>query len=147
MTPDSRFDRFLRGDVTAITEEEKAGYLLFKNLGCVACHQGTGVGGNMFQKFGVMGDYFADRGQQSASDLGRFNVTGRQEDRHQFKVPGLRNVARTGPYFHDGSARTLEDAVAVMAKYQLGRALSRSDLAHLVKFLRTLTGEHDGKPL
>ncbi len=147
MTPNSRFDRFLRGELASITEEEKAGYALFKTLGCVACHQGAAVGGNMFQKFGVMGDYFADRGHQTAADLGRFNVTGRDEDRHTFKVPSLRNVARTAPYFHDGSAQTLEEAVAVMARYQLGRTLSRSDVELLVKFLNTLTGEYNGQPL
>lgn len=146
-TPNSRFDRFLRGEVTAITEEEKAGYVLFKTLGCAACHQGAAVGGNMFQKFGVMGDYFADRGHQTAADLGRFNVTGRDADRHTFKVPSLRNVARTAPYFHDGSAQTLEEAVAVMARYQLGRTLSQSDMDRLVKFLNTLTGEYNGRPL
>jgi cytochrome c peroxidase len=146
-TPNSRFDRFLRGEATSITEEEKAGYALFKTLGCVACHQGAAIGGNMFQKFGVMGDYFADRGHQTSADLGRFNVTGRDEDRHTFKVPSLRNVARTAPYFHDGSARTLEEAVAVMAKYQLGRTLSRSDVELLVKFLNALTGEYNGRPL
>jgi cytochrome c peroxidase len=146
-TPNSRFDRFLSGAATSITEEEKAGYALFKTLGCVACHQGAAIGGNMFQKFGVMGDYFADRGHQTAADLGRFNVTGRDEDRHTFKVPSLRNVARTAPYFHDGSAKTLEEAVAVMGRYQLGRTLSRSDVALLVKFLNTLTGEYNGRPL
>jgi cytochrome c peroxidase len=147
ITPNSRFDKFLRGDHAAITEEEKEGYLLFKSLGCVACHQGVSVGGNMFQTFGVMADYFADRGGLTSADLGRFNVTGQEQDRYRFKVPSLRNVERTAPYFHDGSAATLEQAVTVMARYQLGRALSAADVGRIVQFLRTLTGEYGGRSL
>lgn len=144
ITPNSRFDKFLRGDRTAITETEKAGYLLFKDLGCVACHQGRNVGGNMFQTFGVMADYFADRGGETPADQGRFNVTRREDDRHKFKVPSLRNIDRTAPYFHDGSAKTLEQAVSVMAKYQLGRTLSAAEVNLIVTFLHTLTGEYNG---
>lgn len=147
ITPDSPFDKFLRGDPTALTEEEKAGYRLFKEYGCVACHQGVSVGGNMFQKFGVMADYFADRRRQTKADVGRYNVTGQEQDRNKFKVPSLRNVARTAPYFHDGSAETLEDAVRIMAKYQLGRPLSAREVELIVKFLKTLTGEYNGKPV
>lgn len=146
-TPNSRFDKYLRGDDQAITEDEKEGYKKFKTYGCITCHQGVNVGGNMFQPLGIMGDYFADRGNITESDLGRFNVTGNEEDKHVFKVPGLRNIALTAPYFHDGSAPTLEAAVATMAKYQLGRELPPQDLEQIVLFLKTLTGEYNGKPL
>jgi cytochrome c peroxidase len=140
-TPNSRFDNYLRGNDRALTDEEKASYAKFKQYGCVACHQGVNVGGNMFQKFGVMANYFARREQLSRADLGRFAVTGDPADKHVFKVPGLRNVALTAPYFHDGSAKTLEQAVDVMFKFQLGRTGSREDKAAIVKFLNTLTGE------
>jgi cytochrome c peroxidase len=146
-TPNSRFDRFLRGDGDALSNEEKEGYRLFKSYGCASCHQGVSAGGNIFQKFGVMGDYFADRGEVSKADMGRFNVTGDEADRHVFKVPSLRNVALTPPYFHDGSAARLEDAVVVMGRYQLGRRLSPDEVDRIVKFLRTLTGEYRGKSL
>lgn len=140
ITVNSRFDRYLRGDAAAITDAEKNGYAKFKQYGCVACHQGVNVGGNMFQKFGVMGDYFARRGNLTDADLGRYLVTGEDSDRHVFKVPSLRNVALTAPYFHDGSAPTLEDAVEVMFRYQLGRVASKEDKAAIVLFLNTLTG-------
>jgi cytochrome c peroxidase len=144
ITPNARFDRYLRGEDTAITAAEKSGWRKFKAYGCVSCHQGMNVGGNMFQRMGVMGDYFADRGKVTAADLGRFNVTGDEMDRHTFKVPSLRNVAITAPYFHDGSAQTLDQAVTVMARYQLGRELPPQDREELVAFLRTLTGELPG---
>jgi cytochrome c peroxidase len=140
VTP-SRFDRYLNGERDAITADEVAGYVKFKSYGCVACHQGVNVGGNMFQKFGVMGDYFRDRGSETPADAGRFAVTKRESDRHVFKVPSLRNVALTAPYFHDASAPTLEAAVEVMFRYQLGRTAPAEDKAAIVKFLRTLTGE------
>lgn len=146
ITPNARFDRYLRGDKAALSSKELEGYRRFVNHGCVSCHQGVAVGGNMFQRFGVMGDYFKGR-PASKADLGRFNVTGLEEDRHVFKVPGLRNVAVTYPYFHDGSARTLSDAVRVMGKYQLGKALSEEDVSLIVAFLHTLTGEWDGQVL
>lgn len=141
ITPNSRFDRYLRGDKAAISAQEKSGYLKFKHYGCIACHQGINVGGNMFQKFGVMGDYFAARGHASEADLGRFLVTREDADKNVFKVPGLRNVALTAPYFHDGSAKTLDDAVDVMFRYQLGRAASPEDKAEIIQFLNTLTGD------
>lgn len=140
LTP-SRFDRYLTGDDAALTAAEREGYALFKNLGCAACHQGVGVGGNMFQRFGVLGDYFADRGNPTDADLGRFAVTGREEDRHVFKVPSLRNVALTAPYFHDGSVATLDEAIRVMARYQLGRDLADEEVAGIAGFLGSLTGE------
>lgn len=146
VTPNSRFDRFLLGDPNAFNAQEHTGYQRFLALGCASCHQGVGVGGNMFQRFGIMANYFDGRPANPA-DHGRFNVTGKEEDRHVFKVPGLRNVALTAPYFHDGSALTLDDAVTVMGRYQLGRELSQEDIQALVAFLHTLTGEWRGKPL
>jgi cytochrome c peroxidase len=105
------------------------------------------VGGNMYQKLGVMAPYFSDRGNVSKVDYGRYNVTGDPQDMYMFKVPSLRNVALTAPYFHDGKAATLQDAVRLMAKYQLGRQLSDEEIDLIVEFLKTLTGELDGKPL
>lgn len=147
VTPDAPFDRYLAGDPEALTPEEVEGYRLFRTYGCVSCHQGQGVGGNMYQKFGLMGDYYADRGESTEADLGRFNVTGREEDRHVFKVPSLRNVAVTAPYFHDGRVPTLLMAVHLMARYQLGRSLPPADARKIVAFLHTLTGEYRGRPL
>lgn len=145
-TPNSRFDQFLRGNSTALSTQEKAGYQFFKDYGCASCHQGAGIGGNMYQRFGIMEDYYRDKPVKPA-DLGRFNVTQLPQDRHVFKVPGLRNVAVTAPYFHDASAKTLEEAVQVMGRYQLGRDLARNEVATISAFLRALTGEWQGKPL
>jgi len=141
ITPNSRFDKYLNGDRNAISDEEKEGYAKFKRYGCVSCHQGINVGGNMFQRFGVMGDYLANRGNLTEADLGRYLVTGEEDDKNVFKVPTLRNIALTAPYFHDGTAKTLDDAVDVMFKYQLGRSASKEDKAKIVKFLNTLTGD------
>jgi cytochrome c peroxidase len=140
VTLNSRFDRYLRGEKQILTGLEIEGYRRFRELGCISCHQGALVGGNMYQKFGVLGDYFAGR-PTTPDDLGRYTVTQREEDRHVFKVPGLRNVALTAPYFHDGSAETLAQAVVVMARYQLGRELSARDVETIVAFLNTLSGE------
>lgn len=145
VTPNAPFDRYLRGDANAISERAKRGYGLFKAYGCVSCHQGMGVGGNMVQRVGIMRDYFADRGKVTPPDWGRFNVTHLEKDRFVFRVPSLRNVELTAPYFHDGSAETLEAAVTTMARYQLGRELEPDDVALLADFLRTLTGEYRGK--
>jgi cytochrome c peroxidase len=142
VTWDSPFDWYLRGDPHAISADAEAGFELFTRFGCVSCHQGRNVGGNLFQRFGVMGDYFGIHGTTPA-DYGRYNVTGREEDRYKFKVPSLRNVAGTAPYFHDGSAATLEDAVRVMVEYQLGRLVTSEQIAQLVAFLETLSGEVD----
>jgi cytochrome c peroxidase len=146
ITP-SRFDRYLQGDKTAITNKELQGYNKFKSYGCVACHQGVNVGGNMFQKFGVMGDYFKTSPNPSDADLGRYNVTGRKADMHVFKVPSLRNIALTAPYFHNGSVKTLPEAVDVMFKYQLGRPAPEEDKALIVTFLKSLNGEAMEKSL
>lgn len=147
LTPNSRFDKFLRGDRAAISVQEKHGYELFQSYGCATCHQGVNLGGNMFEKMGLMGDYFADRGHLTLADNGRFNLNHNPDSMHEFRVPSLRNVALTAPYFHDGNAKTLEDAIAVMAKYQLGRPMPKADLEAIAAFLRTLTGEFEGKPL
>jgi cytochrome c peroxidase len=141
ITPDAPFDRFLRGDQQALSAEARKGWELFRNLGCIACHQGINVGGNMYANLGVMGDFFVDRRQpDKKSDLGRYNVTGREEDRHLFKVPSLRNVERTAPYFHDGSIPTLEKAVDTMARYQLGVRLDAAQRKALLAFLGSLNG-------
>ncbi len=159
ITPNSRFDQFLRGDNkalkpkeqegyrgtnTALTVDEQEGYRLFKKYGCVSCHQGVNVGGNLFQKFGVINNYFVDRGKITPADSGHYNVTGSENDRFVFRVPSLRNVAITPPYFHDGTAQTLDQAIAVMAKYQLGHSLPEKDVQQIVLFLKTLTGEPPG---
>ena len=147
VTPDGRFDRYLRGERNAITEEEKRGYELFKAYGCIACHQGMNVGGNLFQKFGIFQDPFAQRAAITEADLGRFALTGEEADRHVFRVPSLRNVAVTAPYFHDGSTVSLSEAVEIMARSQLGRDLPVQDINAIVAFLGTLTGEYEGRPL
>lgn len=143
ITPNSKFDKYLAGDAKALTEKEILGYNRFKSLGCVACHQGQNVGGNMFQTMGIMGDYFKDRKNMplSEQDLGRFNVTKREQDKYVFRVPSLRNVELTSPYFHDGYAKTLNEAVLIMGRYQLGQTLSKEDADAIVAFLKTLTGE------
>ena len=140
-TPNSRFDRWLKGDEGAIGAVEKRGYALFKRYGCVSCHQGANVGGNMFQVFGVRNEYFKKRGGITKADLGRFNVTGHPADRHAFKVPSLRMAAHTAPYLHDGSAATLRDAVDAMFEFQLGWHVPDADKEAIVAFIRTLAGE------
>ena len=141
ITPNSPFDKYFLGDETAINDEAIEGYHLFKEYGCVSCHQGMNIGGNMFQRLGVMDDYFKDRGNLTKEDYGRFNVTGRESDKYKFKVPSLRNVALTAPYFHDGTAVTLNDAVKVMTRYQLGKPVNEKHVQFLVAFLESLTGE------
>jgi len=142
ITVDSRFDQYLRGDESAINDEEKKGYALFKEFGCVACHQGENVGGNLFQTLGIMDDYFATYKEIKKHDYGRFNVTGDIMDKHKFKVPSLRLVTLTAPYFHDAKITKLEDAVRTMGKYQLGMIISDADIASIIAFLETLPGKH-----
>jgi cytochrome c peroxidase len=133
VTP-SRWDAFLAGDTAALTPDEKRGLNTFATLGCTACHRGTYVGGERFEKVGLV-EPWPDQG-----DLGRYAVTHRRGDRHVFKVPSLRNIARTGPYFHDGQVATLEEAVRRMARYQLGRELSEREVISVVTWLTSLTG-------
>lgn len=147
VTPNARIDRYLRGERDALTTEELHGYRLFKSYGCAACHQGINVGGNLFQKFGVFQDPGTSSAPGQAPDLGRFGVTGNERDRGVFRVPSLRNVALTAPYFHDGRAPTLEVAVEIMGRVQLGRPLAAEEVRAIVQFLGTLTGEYQGKPL
>ena len=138
----SKFDHYLNGEEDALTAEQKAGYVLFKKYGCSSCHQGVNVGGNMFQRFGVMRDYFSDKENLSQIDMGRYNATGLEADRHVFKVPSLRNVALTAPYLHDRSSPTLEKTVEIMGKYQLGRPVPDEDVRLIVEFLKSLTNEN-----
>ena len=147
ITPNAPFDQYLMGNQSALSATEKQGYILFKAYGCVSCHQGMNIGGNMFQQFGVIGNYFEDRGNIQQADLGRFNLTQDDADRHVFRVPSLRNVAVTPPYLHDGTAGTLEEVVRIMVKYQLGRPIPSEHMDAIVQFLRTLTGEYEGVSL
>lgn len=141
LTPDAPFDRYLEGEAGALSPLARQGWDRFRELGCIACHQGINVGGNMYANLGVMGDFFAERGKPLVkADLGRYNVSGREQDRHVFKVPSLRNVALTAPYFHDGSIATLDEAVETMARYQLGIRLPIGDRQALVAFLESLSG-------
>ena len=136
VTPNSRFDQWLKGDKKAIADVELKGYQLFKSSGCVACHNGPAVGGTMFMKMGVVEEYKTNHPAE-----GRSAVTGNAIDRFTFKVPTLRNVELTYPYFHDGAARTLTEAVDIMGRLQLGRVYSKEENAQIVAFLKTLTGE------
>ena len=136
VTPNSRFDKYLKGNKKAITKDELAGYQLFKDAGCVACHNGPAVGGNSFQKMGLVEAYKA-----SSPAEGRSAVTGKDADRFNFKVPTLRNVEMTYPYFHDGAANTLPEAVDTMARIQLGKKFTADENAKIVAFLKTLTGD------
>ena len=136
VTPNSRFDQWLNGRKSALSKDELAGYKLFKDSGCTACHNGPAVGGNSFQKMGVVAPYTA-----SSPAEGRVAVTGKDADRFSFKVPTLRNVELTYPYFHDGEAVTLTQAVDTMGKLQLGRTFTAVENAQIVAFLKTLTGE------
>ena len=137
----------MRGNNDAITEKEKQGYKLFKELGCVSCHQGINVGGNLFQKLGIFYNYFASRGDIQHADYGRMNITEKQSDMHVFKVPSLRNIEVTAPYLHDGSAETLKDVVVIMGRTQLGREIKPTEVDLIVEFLKTLTGEYQNKSL
>jgi cytochrome c peroxidase len=143
VTPNSPFDQWLMGNDDALGDIELQGYRLFKDYGCISCHQGINVGGNLYAYMGAMGDYFADRSKAvTKEDLGRYNVTGKMGDQHFFKVPSLRLVALTPPYFHDASTSSLHQAVLIMGRYQLGREIPDSDIDAIVAFLNSLVGEH-----
>lgn len=144
ITPNSRFDQYLRGDADALSGDERRGYELFKSYGCAACHQGVNVGGNMFQRFGIFRN---QNRRHDDDDVGRFGVTGAERDRQVFRVPSLRNVAVTAPYYHDGRVQTLDTAVDLMATRQLGRPLHAEEIELIVQFLHTLTGEYQGQLL
>jgi cytochrome c peroxidase len=147
VTPNARFDRYLRGERQALTQSEQQGYTLFKSYGCVACHQGMNIGGNMYQKFGVFAEASGAEIPGAPVDLGRYAVTKAPRDREVFRVPSLRNVAATGPYFHDGRAEALEDAVRTMVRVQLGRTLTSEEIRLIIQFLHTLTGEYQGRTI
>ena len=136
MTPNSRFDQWLKGDDKAMNADELAGYKLFKDSGCVACHNGPAAGGTSFQRMGVFEPY-----QSTSPSAGRGGVTGVDAERFNFKVPTLRNVELTYPYFHDGEAATLEEAVDIMGRLQLGRKYEKAEIDQIVAFLKTLTGD------
>jgi cytochrome c peroxidase len=139
VTP-SPFDSYLKGDTRALSAAAREGLAEFLGVGCASCHDGMGVGGRMFQKFGIHGDYWTATGSKEV-DEGRYNVTNQPTDMYMFKVPVLRNVAMTPPYFHDGSVATLPEAVRVMAKVQSGKTLSDKQVDHIVRFLEALTGK------
>jgi cytochrome c peroxidase len=134
VTP-SRWDRYLAGDRSALTPHEVGGLQLFTDLGCITCHTGEFVGGSTFQKAGVVEEW------PNQGDQGRFEVTNQSTDKMIFKVPSLRNIEKTGPYFHDGSAKTLDQAVTMMGRYQLGETLSSEDVDAIVAWLGALTGD------
>jgi cytochrome c peroxidase len=147
VTGNSRFDQYLRGNQAALISDELEGYELFK-ANCASCHFGPALGGLSYEKMGVKRDYFIQRGTAlTDADNGRFNVTKQEKDRHFFKVPVLRNIDLTYPYFHDGSVISLADAVQIMGEVQLDKTFSPDEIAKLVAFLSTLTGEYQGKPL
>lgn len=139
VTP-SAFDRYLTGDTDALPPKARAGLKTFIYTGCIACHNGVLVGGGSYRKFGVVEDYWKATGSQTV-DNGRADVTKNPEDLYVFRVASLRNIARTSPYFHDGSVGTLPEAVKVMARVQLGVTLSDSETTEIVAFLESLTGE------
>ena len=148
ITPNSKFDKWLFGDDSAITAEELAGYELFKTYDCATCHVGPNLGGQSYELMGLRKHYFADRGLElTVEDNGRFKETQQERDRHRFKVPGLRNVEHTWPYYHDGTRHTLEEAVRDMAIYQSGVELTDAETAQITSFLKTLTGEYNGTPI
>ena len=145
ITPDSAFDKWLRGDDSAITAQELEGYELFKKYDCATCHAGPNLGGLSYELMGLRRHYFAERGLElTHEDNGRFKETGLERDRHRFKVPGLRNVEHTWPYYHDGTRETLEEAVRDMGLYQSGVELTEAEVAAITAFLNTLTGEYNG---
>ncbi len=134
ITPNAPFDKYLKGQDDAITPKQKEGYALFKSKGCITCHHGINVGGNLYNKFGIMEN-------AKSVQLGRYNVTKKERDKFYFKVPSLRNVALTAPYFHDGRTKNLASAVKIMARLQLGRQISEDEVEKIVAFLQALTGE------
>lgn len=148
ITPNSAFDKWLLGDDSAITAEELEGYELFKKYDCATCHVGPNLGGLSYELMGLRRHYFADRGLELTNeDNGRFKETQLERDRHRFKVPGLRNVEHTWPYYHDGTRETLEEAVSDMGLYQSGVELTEAEVQNITSFLKTLTGEYNGVPV
>lgn len=147
VTPGSDFDRFLLGDEAALSESAKAGYRHFRTRGCASCHVGETLGGQSYEVMSRYGDYFGTRGNPTDADLGRFGQTKEEKHRHAFKVPTLRNVALTHPYFHDGTVKTLEEATRLMGRHELGVELPAAEVEAMVAFLKSLTGTYRGKKL
>lgn len=152
VTPNSAFDRYLKGDKEAMNAEQVEGYELFKEYNCATCHAGVNMGGLTYELMGQRANYFEDRELTQKSGLtdgdnGRWAQTGVERDRYRFKTPTLRNVALTWPYYHDGSVATLDEAVSMMAKYQVGRTMKDAEVAKVVNYLNALTGEYNGKIL
>ena len=152
VTPNSPFDRYLKGDKQALTAEQVEGYALFKEYNCATCHTGVNMGGLSYELMGKRADYFKDREINAKSGLtdadnGRWAQTKVERDRYRFKTPTLRNVALTWPYYHDGSVPTLDKAIDMMARYQVGREMPAADVQKVQSFLQALTGELKGKPV
>ncbi len=148
LTPNCLFDHYLRGDKKALTDEQLQGYELFVEHECATCHTGVILGGLTFERMGLTRDYFKMRGGEiTDADLGRYNVTKKEYDRHKFKTPTLRNIALTPPYFHDGSAKTLDEAVRIMAEVETNNPLSEHEAKRIVAYLKTLTGYYQGRLL
>jgi len=135
LTTPSRWDAFLQGEENALTPEEKAGFVKFTQVGCMTCHRGVYVGGEMYSRLGIV------KAWPNKKDPGRYRVTHHERDRFIFKVPSLRNIAKTGPYLHDGSVSDLDEVVRIMAEYQLGKTLADDEVASIVTWLDSLTGE------
>jgi len=135
VTPNAKFDKFLRGEV-ALSKNEKEGYILFKKNGCITCHNGINIGGNSFQKMGTFMEYSEDSNYPDRS-----KITANPNHKNVFKVPTLRNINKTAPYFHDGSAKTLKEALGIMSKHNLGIILKEHELEAIIAFLKTLDGE------
>lgn len=140
----SAFDHYLMGEVDALNEQERKGLETFINTGCTTCHSGVALGGDLFMKFGIFQPYEELTGSETL-DKGKFDVTGEEADMFVFKTPGLRNIAKTGPYFHDGSVESLDEAIQIMAKTELGKELSQEEVSDISAFLNTLTGELTAK--
>ena len=148
VTPNSAFDKWLLGDDSALTADQLEGYELFKKYDCATCHTGPNLGGLSYELMGLRRHYFAERGLElTHEDNGRYKETQQERDRHRFKVPGLRNVEHTWPYYHDGTRHTLEEAVRDMGLYQSGVELSDAEVGKIVAFLESLTGEYKGVPI
>lgn len=148
ITPNSPFDKYLKGEQTALTAQQIDGYERFKDFNCAVCHVGQAMGGQSFESLGIVEDYHQARAIEQPEiaynddDKGRFGFTGKAADLHKYKVPTLRNIALTAPYLHDGSAQTLDEAVVAMIRFQLGQPYSESDVTSIVSFLETLTGQN-----
>lgn len=149
ITPNDKLDRYLKGDKNAMSAEELAGYQAFKANDCATCHYGKTLGGQSFELMSKYGDYFADRKQSrpdiayNDDDNGLYSFTGKAEDMHKFKVPNLRNISKTAPYYHDGTIESLEEAVRLMFHYELGKTATDEQVASITTFLKALDGESE----